>query len=376
LLVEILEPTTMLFNEILESEILKSPFIQTNRLGFLGYVNSKLDDYLELLNDLDPDDLAIKGLKTSKSRLVINQTEFVDGLKESIKLYYEGHPESAFNTLKETLEKRINKLKSLFSIETYDKGMDFYRIRVLNDNNKLNPENFFHIPFENRGKVTSQRFSIPGFPSLYLGQTIYICWEELNRPNINEFHAIRFQSTSPIKYINLAPPFFDNNLYQVKYYKYLVSWPLMFLCSIKVKNKNDIFKPEYIIPQLLLQWIRDNKDIDGVKYWSTHVDKDPTIFKGDFFNMILPVKKNMDSGLCESLTKKFVSTEVISWQLLEFATGGGEMWETSNECQKIDNKIEYLELIKGARYPYSYSAFGKMELFLDLQKLQKIKRIS
>jgi hypothetical protein len=262
---------------------------------------------------------------------------------------------------------------SLFEIDQYDNYDDFYRIRVINDNNHLTHESFFHIPFEQRGKVTSQRFSIPGFPSLYLGRTIYICWEELNRPNINEFHSVRLKLTSPIKYIDLAPPFYEKNLYQAKYYKYLMSWPLIFLCSIRVKNVKDIFKPEYIIPQLLLQWIRQNKEIDGIRYWSTHVNQNPINFKGEYYNVVLPVKENKERGLCNSLKEKFEITENVSWQLLEFMLGGAEREEAREEDAILNSKMDYLELIKDIQYPYSSSAFGKIEKHLFYLATKKLK---
>ncbi|MFW1494652.1 hypothetical protein ACEV9S_24505, partial [Vibrio parahaemolyticus] len=51
-----------------------------------------------------------------------------------------------------------------------------------------------------------------------------------------------------------------------------MTWPLIAACSIRVKNPSDNFKPEYIIPQLLLQWARDYKSIDGIRYTSTHIE--------------------------------------------------------------------------------------------------------
>ncbi|MFH4351795.1 hypothetical protein WAJ70_22165, partial [Acinetobacter baumannii] len=53
---------------------------------------------------------------------------------------------------------------------------------------------------------------------------------------------------------------------------YLIIWPLMAACSVRVKNTTNTFKPEYIIPQLLLQFIRYDEFFDGVSYFSTKVD--------------------------------------------------------------------------------------------------------
>ena len=49
----------------------------------------------------------------------------------------------------------------------------------------------FHIKYELRGKVQTQRCSFPGLPCLYLGCSSYVCWLELNRPQrlmINEWN--------------------------------------------------------------------------------------------------------------------------------------------------------------------------------------------
>lgn len=52
----------------------------------------------------------------------------------------------------------------------------FYRIRKREHNNEhLNEEFYYHIPFNERYKVTNQRFSISGLPLLYLGSSIASC---------------------------------------------------------------------------------------------------------------------------------------------------------------------------------------------------------
>ncbi len=40
-------------------------------------------------------------------------------------------------------------------------------------------------------------------------------------------------------------------------------WPLIFACSIKINEKGRTFKSEYIIPQILLQVVKDRQNIDG-----------------------------------------------------------------------------------------------------------------
>ena len=34
--------------------------------------------------------------------------------------------------------------------------------------------------------VSTNRYSVPGFPALYLGDTTYVCWEEFNKFRIRD----------------------------------------------------------------------------------------------------------------------------------------------------------------------------------------------
>src|SRR5690606_36080601 len=103
---------------------------------------------------------------------------------------------------------------------------------------------------------------------------------------------------------------------------FFMLFPLIACCSVKVKNPEDTFKPEYIIPQLLLQWVRNNDRIDGIKYKSTHLT--PELYKqeGELSNLVIPVKSNQAKGYCKHSKSLFEMTEVVSWQLHEYALGG------------------------------------------------------
>jgi hypothetical protein len=64
-------------------------------------------------------------------------------------------------------------------------------------------------------------------------------------------------------------------------------------------------------------------------------------------------------------------TETISWQLLEYAIGGQPFIGAGGAG--INKKIAEIEIIKGRKYPYSYSALGNMELYLDGMPTKKIE---
>lgn len=117
----------------------------------------------------------------------------------------------------------------------------FYRVRIYKENFPLPANQFFHIPFELRGKVKTQRYSIPGFPSLYIGTTAYVCWEELDRPNINDFQIVRLENIESIESIyllNMVPPL-EEFRSPNRLYRYLMLWPLIFASSMTVNNPDD-----------------------------------------------------------------------------------------------------------------------------------------
>ena len=63
----------------------------------------------------------------------------------------------------------------------------------------------------------------------------------------------------------------------------------------------------------------------------------------------------------------------MSWQLLEFMLGGAEREEAREEDAILNSKMDYLELIKDIQYPYSSSAFGKIEKHLFYLATKKLK---
>lgn len=341
---------------------------------YRSYLNDLFTKYLELLKEITPNINKIEGLARpiKLTNIIAIQKEFIKGILETIDIYYDGQPAKAYSRFQEVLDYRKGKYKKILNIDTYIEEENFYRIRKKEENFALSSLEMFHIPFDSRGKVSTQRYSIPGFPSLYLAKTLYVAWEELNRPSLDSFQAVRLISKKQLTYLDLTTTDWGKDNLNKTAYKYLMTWPLIAACSIKVSNYSDTFKPEYIIPQLLLQWVRNNGDIDGIKYASTHIDKQKLNSEGELYNLVLPVKQNKDAGYCDQLVDIFEITETISNQLLEYSTGGQTFLYRDIELNNINKKIPSIEIIKGRKYPYSYSALGRMELILDSMKTKKI----
>src|SRR5260370_14148207 len=50
-----------------------------------------------------------------------------------------------------------------------------------------------------------------------------------------------------------------------------ICWPLLAACSISVLHPMEPFISEYVLPQLLLQWVRQSSELHGIRYFSTRI---------------------------------------------------------------------------------------------------------
>jgi hypothetical protein len=277
----------------------------------------------------------------------------------AVKHYLDGYPHLAYHQIAESLAVvNIERLLSSLSRSTHSGGfpneLDFflecalhpplYRIRAdraAAATKRLSRKDIFHVPFENRRRVGNERYSIAGLPCLYLGSSIWICWEELNRPEFDSLWVSRFRFAEEAKVLDFGfPPIIASHLFRISRNKsevtegstapeelrlrfdekfiesYILCWPLIAACSIEVESKEGTFFPEYIVPQLLLQWVTQEQKVDGIRYFSTKTmpeDADPYAH----YSCVFPSKMVASSGHCSYLKKKFYLTAPISWDLLQ-----------------------------------------------------------
>ena len=351
--------------DFLNDDFFRLPRTQSPKEDYTIFVNKVFKEFLEKLESIENFEDIEFNINSIKER----QIHLVNSLKSAISNYYAGKPASALFELEKGLKSNLKNFEEILNVCEFNSNRDFYRIRIHKLNFPLKPENFFHIPFDLRGKIKTQRFSIPGFPSLYLGTSSYVCWEELNRPNLNDFQIVRLKNTELLKVIDLAPPR-GINVSPYEYYKYLMIWPIVFACSVRVRNYEDFFKPEYIIPQLLLQWVRKDDRIDGISYQTTHINFKESLSKGEFLNVVFPVKENKTRGLCSILESKFLMTESTSFQLNQCSTDG--LIDGGSADNYSNKQIQEIELIKGVPTNYDISIFGGLEDVLSKMECKKI----
>lgn len=281
----------------------------------------------------------------------------VDSIKNACDLvvcvvekYLNGFPSEAFESFRELmkllertpLQTYYKSILEHFDSSNYQDPLNLFRITCVNENIPYERSRVFHTPYCLRSKVSTSRYSIAGFPSLYLGTSLELCLEEVHH-NPHEQFALssRFQferdfemNNLEIKVIELAikPQDFltERNSFDVNRTfrliperilekdnvrkAYLLWYPLIAACSYIRSNKNDPFAAEYIIPQLLMQWVRSEMGTSrkaysrlvGIRYFSC-----ASIRASDMgFNYVFPASgKQSKKSFCPILSRAFKLTK-------------------------------------------------------------------
>lgn len=205
---------------------------------------------------------------------------------------------------------------------------NYYRTRT-NDTPLKFAREMFHAPFELRGSVKTARYSVLGFPSLYLTKNIYTAWEEARRANIETFYASRLRLQRPIHLVDLRlrRSFSDINKgeREAAVRQYLRTIPLIMACSLKVKKDSDAFKPEYILPQLILHAVID----EMIRRFQMHRDDTK---EHKFFDSTLEITDEITDCLLNSYHG---DQEKMQEEVNEWSDSYGEEWTKEKAAAKL-----------------------------------------
>ena len=136
----------------------------------------------------------------------------------------------------------------------------------------------------------------------------------------------------------------------------IILFPLILSCSIINKENTDIFKEEYIIPQILLEWISNEKSIDAIQYLSLSLP-DYNLSDHLYTNYVFPVKNLKENGYCDYLINRFDFTDPISWNFAKSIDG-----HTRTTSLSIKRDFN----IMNKKRSYQYTEFGHMEELISL----------
>lgn len=219
--------------------------------------------------------------------------------------YFKGFPSEAMAVVEsEMLKDNMHLFLLLPQLEI--SGFSLYRIARTNRRVESGKD-MFHVPFNKRCCCGTYRYSIPGYPSLYLSHRLDVSKREMDVSGRESYYAACFNPVNPLRFVDLGLTKSFEAIWER--YSLLVFYPLIMACGLKVKDSKMPFKPEYVIPQLLTQVIRlhmtGDVDFDGISYISTKLDA-PDYFDLNQRNYVLWIKgADQENHYSEQLAEKF-----------------------------------------------------------------------
>ena len=194
----------------------------------------------------------------------------------------------------------------------------YYRIRFGEKN--YNYKEMLHIPLKSRHNAPTNRFSAPGMPCSYLASEKTLCWYECGMPIT--FQVAKYDvdlvntkgkkllqlDVNPLQTVVLLRSKFCNNDLEKVVKDYIISvcytLPLIAACSVVVENKGVNFIAEYVLPQMLMVWVKSTTEVAGIRYNSDV--KNELARNWHAYNIAVPVRnEGADDGYCRYLTSLF-----------------------------------------------------------------------
>lgn len=344
-----------------------------DRLNHLYLEDNLEDDYIDRIikqRDLLLDIVTNSPLATSIDVATINTV--YDQVVLSVQAFMRGNIQDSIMHIKRFLFKVYDDREYIYirrrRINPYD--MVAYRARKCDTYDLFCRAEMMHIPYHKRHLISNQRFSLSGYPCLYLGTSIYGCWEELERPDIDRFNITCMRNERLMHFADLTLPYFNENNFNHRYiYASILPW----LCSFRARYKGYAFIEEYTIPQILMSTlissrkrsgsvIQDIMAYQGLMYTSTIYNTNKDLFNERrlMTNYVVPIlgDKINRYGLCEYICDYFSLTEPTS---------------LTNERVIEDKEHVYVSYGDEDHTKYEVTEFGLLEKKLRKRDFQKIE---
>ena len=235
----------------------------------------------------------VSDIKThgASSKIVSIINDYTQRIIASIELYYQGNLVDAQLVINDIISEFGDKAPAVTDINSsiaFPGGgpdyseVQFFRARLSENVVEFSANEMLHIPFNMRHIVKSERFSIPGLPCLYLGNSSYACWVEMGCPADHRFNVAPLILDNSQRVLNLTVSM--SNLFAFgeelsamteddaeNHVIDLLKLMILTLCtSYKVEEANRNFKSEYIIPQMIMLACK-SRNLDGITYYSKQI---------------------------------------------------------------------------------------------------------
>ena len=285
------------FNSLNGHNILWFPLQVPQNVSMYNFLEDTFKKYLILIKK---EDFGSSKVDVEVVRGVMN------GILDVLKIHQTGDVIKAYKTF-ETMMNTYYNYSRLPSIELRE-GYTFYRMRA-NKHNLKDKKEFYHLPINKRYRCSSRRFSIAGYPCLYLGYSKNVCLTEISSNGTMCGLELTKGQIKGLKILDLS--FGEGQNKNKDDVNFIMAWPLIASCYIVMANeqinRDSIFREEYIIPQMLTAYLRHTTDFDGIRYYSTRNEElNPYGHdENDFRNVVLFTKGYSTDGYDMELINKF-----------------------------------------------------------------------
>lgn len=359
------------------------------KLDFYDAVKSKFKEYLFQLPVFEGNP---ESKEVNTRYREINKS--CASILRAIHLYLCGHPNKAYEKVSSVMNNLLGYFRVLsdFSKNHLTKKIDvLYRLRK-SSMHAMKREDMFHIPYDKRQQLIGYRYSIPGIPCLYLGSSSYVCWEEVSRPPFHEVQISGFQikdksfsvldlCTTALYFRNIydyrreREPGWENSEEFLTVFcpaakAFASCWPIIAACSFKTRHPDCPFHEEYIIPQLVMQWIHETKAFDCVSYLSTKNQvhfSSPAILRNYAF---LPSDVELHGTYSHKLREYFSVSLPTNWTLCESVYNASTRDRTRGAA--INGYGGNQVIIDGESVFYDQTAFMRIEEVVGLRSFKDV----
>lgn len=336
---------------------------------FLHDISDVFNKYISIVSKID----------NINAKILDEVKELCTKLTNVLNLYYDGRKGEAFMVFCAIMNKSL--FSSIGSVDIKPEVF-YYRARERKLGIEYSIQDMFHIPLNKRGIVSTQRYSSPGYPCLYLGNSVYSCWEEMRRPVFNTLMFSAYKVRHLFKVFDMRVPN-DSDYSEKLLIQTIRRIPLMLACGFIVKTPSDVFKPEYIIPQMLVETIisnnrkiseRNKSAIDqdviwGVIYTSTHISNDFPYGKQFLENIVLPViDSNNPSTYCYYLASLFEISQPLCYEYESLKENTTRMFWDIIDQEKTEEEI--------LREQYEQSKMGYLEGKFKKAKFETLPHVA
>lgn len=108
-------------------------------------------------------------------------------LKRTVDHYLSGFPSKAYSTFCKVMKLLMKRPLRIYQKSVWETPVCYvhdplrlFRIVGISDHEPQDRARVFHTPYNLRSKVSTNRYSIAGYPCLYLGTSLKLCCEEAN----------------------------------------------------------------------------------------------------------------------------------------------------------------------------------------------------